>query len=189
MFKRISMALAIVLILSLASGTWMSASATPAHADTHYQYVDEFDLYIDFIVGDPDNPSPCDFNIAHHVYGNIRYNYWIDEYGQTTREIEISGNLKADFSANGKTLNVQIQGPTHYLYEYYPEYTVVTAKSTGTIRFMTVPHQGIIFGGAGQTIETLTFTPDFVSLIDYRLDKYVGNYNFDWGPFCEYLGP
>jgi hypothetical protein len=165
------------------------AAAAPAYADTHVLDTYEIDDYVTFIVGDPDYPSPCDFDILVHGYGVMRYNYWVDEDNQATYGIDIYGNYKETWSAHGKTVNAQTQGPIKYDIEYYSDKIILTRNTMGANLIVTVPGYGKIIGGGGLILETLTFTPDWSTLIDYRLDKYVGNFNWEMGPVCAFLGP
>jgi hypothetical protein len=167
-------------------------AVTPAYAGvgTHYQ---------DVIPIDDSGPWPvqhCAFLINYHTWGNFRINYWLDQNGQLTKEIDILGNLKQTMTApdTGKTVNVQIQGPTHYEFTY-PEENVLVMKviGTGTFSLMTAPGDGRIGpGGGGKMVETYTFDisdPNDWILLKYSLDNVVGNTNpGDWTKFCEYMG-
>jgi hypothetical protein len=162
------------------------AAATPANADSHVHDDYILDINSTWLADDPENP--CGFDIQFREYGVVRLNVWFDEDGRVTHEVDIYGNVKEDLSANGKTVNIQVQGPVHFFIEYPPNEILLRAKQVGTAAIATVPHYGKIRGGGGQILETVIFTLDG-EMISYSLDKWVGNFSGDWGPICAYLGP
>ena len=158
------------------------AGARPAYADTHYQ--DVIDVGDSWVWYGDDNP--CGFDLTFGVSGNLRINYWLDENDELTHKIEIFGNIKADVSANGKTVKVQSQGPINWEFSD----GMVIAKTTGPTEFVTVPGYGKVFGFAGLLMETWLIDPVSGDWINYHLEKWAGNFkDSDWGPICEYLGP
>ncbi len=176
-------------ILSVLLMVFMTlATARPAYADTLVKEVYPMDYSFDWIVGDPVNPSPCDFDIHVHTDYVLRVNYWLDEYNRPTTEIDVYANFKSDWSANGKTVDIRGAGPALHSVEYYTDKIILTVKVVGAYDLVTVPGYGIIRGGGGQIFNTLTFTPDW-EFISWSPNKYVGNFNWDWGPICTYLRP
>jgi hypothetical protein len=163
------------------------AVASPAFANGPVQNVYVIDDSYTCNGGETINcRNPCDFDIQMHDYGTFRVNIWSNENG--THEIDIFGNLKADWSANNKTINIQEQGPIFDSYEYYPNETIYHSKTVGATVIVTVPHYGRIFGGGGLMLETVIATPDWSTIIYYNMDKLVGNLINDWSPVCTYLG-
>jgi hypothetical protein len=175
----------ILRILSVLLLVAMSLSAaSPAYADTHYQIVIPTDDSWTWNATDEDNP--CGFDIGLHEYGNYRMNYWLDEDGQLTRELDIFGNMKLELSAHGKTLKLLYQGPAHW---FYYENTVIL-KVTGTNASLTVPGYGKVDGSAGLLIITFDIDPETGELINGVEEKWVGSIDFisDPNPVCAYLG-
>jgi hypothetical protein len=163
------------------------AIASPAFANAPVKNVYVIDNSYTCNGGETDNCwNPCNFAIQMHDYGTFRVNVWSDENG--THEIDIFGNLKRDWSANNKTINIQEQGPIFNSFEYYPDKIVYHSKMAGADVIVTVPHYGRISGGGGLMLETLIGTPDWSEIIYYNMDKLAGNLINDWSPVCTYLG-
>ena len=169
--------LSVLLLVAMSLST-----ASPAYAKTHYQMV----IPVDDLIVIPGNESECGFEYTVHDFGYFRINYWLDDNGDFTKEIDIWGTMKKTISANGKTLPIQVQGPVHI--DYVSE-TEVIVKTTGTSLLITVPGYGHVLGGAGMIVEQYTFNPA-TGEWDYTLVKLTGNPTWEfWGPLCEYLGP
>jgi hypothetical protein len=164
------------------------AAASPVSADTHIQNVTDMEGHSVMVVNDPVDPSPCSFDIDVYQHGNLRDNIWINENGQVTKEILIYGNVKKEWSAHGKTVDVQAQGPIKYHYQYGPEENKIIVKVTGASEVITIPGHGKIYGGGGQINLTYTFQAGSWNLISITVDRVIGNINLDAGPLCEYLG-
>ncbi len=130
--------LVVVLLISMALGV---TGLARAGGDTHHQIVIPVDEYM---YSGTDNP--CGFEHVVHDTGNLRINYWLDDNGRVTKEIDIWGNLKRTLSANGKTLRVLIQGPMIYTASSEDE---IIIKWPGTGMLITAPGYGHILGGAG----------------------------------------
>ena len=161
-------------------------AATPAYAGglTHHQMV------ID--MGEEDIPwpgAPCGgINILIDVEGYLRVNYWTDENELWIKELDIYGTVKHTATANGKTVNILVQGPVHYEYTYTPDTVVMLSKGTGTTSMITAPGYGKIWGGAVNMVETYTFDANNWDLLDYSLDRLVGNLDKDFTELCAYFG-
>ena len=156
------------------------AVASPAFADTIVKTV----IVEEKTTVWPAAENPCGFDLTILDYGKLRVNYWLDENGVKTHSITIFGNRKEDVTANGKSANVQFQGP---MQTTYIENGVIN-KIVGANSIITVPGYGKIFGGAGQILETILVDP-VTGEVSYTLDRQVGNIAFDFGPLCDYLGP
>ena len=156
------------------------AVASPAFADTLVRTV----IVEEKTTVWSGDDNPCGFDLAFHDYGKLQVNWWLDENGVTTHSIVIYGNRKEEVTANGKSANVQFQGP---VLTTYIENGVIN-KTVGANSIITVPGYGKIFGGAGQILETILVDP-VTGEVSYTLDRQVGNIAFDFGPLCEYLGP
>jgi len=157
------------------------AVVSPANADSIVKTVIEVDETSIW----PAAENPCGFDMVFHDYGKLRANWWVDENGAITHSIDIIGNLKEEITANGKSVNVQFQGPiqTTYIENGY------IIKYIGAANIVTVPGYGKIFGGGGRIVYTFLFDPD-TGEVSYTLDKQVGNINWDdFTLLCEYLGP
>ena len=160
-------------------------AVTPAFADTPVHGSAPIDDTEIWLATAEDNP--CGFDIVIHVYGTFRFNSWLDENGQTTREIDIYGNLKQTYSAHGKSVNVQMQGPIHY--EAISENHIILTW-LGTNPIITVPGYGKVVGGAGQIVEEIILDPDTGEVISDVFLKLVGSFNYDdSSAVCEYLSP
>ncbi len=163
------------------------AAASPAFANAPVQEVGVFDDSYTCKANEViDCWNPCNFDIQMHDYGTWRANIWSDE--NVTREVDIYGAIKREWTANNKTINIQGQGPIFYTFEYYPDRTVLYSKMAGANVIVTVPHYGRISGGGGLMVETLIVKPDWSDLIYYNMDKLVGNLINSWSPVCTYLG-
>ena len=161
------------------------SAASPAYADTHYQTVSYEDNSWVLEASDVEN-NPCGFDVGIHEYGTFRVNYWLDEDGQLTRELDIFGNMKLVLSAHGKTLKLLYQGPAHWSYSE----NKVILKVTGTNAVYTVPGYGKVDGPAGLWIASWDIDPETGEWINFEVEKWVGSIDYvsKPNPICEYLG-
>jgi hypothetical protein len=98
--------------------------------------------------------------------------------------------LKQTDSANGRSVNIQMQGPTHHSYFYNADgTTTMTDTTTGATIIVTVPGSGIILGGGGVNIYTTLLDAEG-NVISSDLVRSKGNINFSdaaWTAYCKYL--
>ena len=176
--------LSVILILSLTMAVFTPVLADPGKHQQEVFVVDE-----EWVWYGDDEYNPCGFDLYFHDTGKFRFNYWFDEYGRLSKQLEIWGNLKETISANGKTVNVQIQGPVTSSVEYQNSGNeIYTVKIRGTFKLVTVPGLGKIYPGGGMMIEVYTYdaaTDEW----SYNLEKAVGSYTDleDFTAFCAYF--
>jgi hypothetical protein len=149
---------------------------TPAFADGPVYFEEVVDYRDTF-------PSPCVFDILGHTTVTLKIRICFTENVTGPKQITTAPNLKATWSANGKSLNLHIGGPQHmYMIEPGVEYLSIVL---GTWNFMTVPGTGHVMGWAGQ-IQSLVDMNTWES----EVIQMVGNPPAeDWEPICAYLAP
>jgi len=161
-----------ILILVLAA-----AFVTPVLAGPPEFYDEEIDY-----TGPLDNP--CGYDITDHVYGTLRLQYFFNEGRSLITGHAIFGPLKEIWSANGKSVNVQISGP---VFEIDLSETVLIQSYKGTDVVITVPGSGRIFGGSGNFTYKFDSSTEPWTLIE--IVKAAGTASWDWDPVCTYLAP
>jgi hypothetical protein len=166
------------------------AAASPTYADTHYHFVAP---YVNTYTLWPAAENPCGFDIIKHNYGTSRGNFWLDDAGFLTKEIDTFGNMRLDYIVNDKIVNEQIQGPVMYAlkYDFPANRAWVTWKMVGTVSLTTIPGYGIVRGGGIQWVGIDTF--DITNLNDWKylgteMVKQVGGFVSGWAKVCAYLG-
>ena len=127
--------------------------------------------------------NPCGFMIADHLYGTMREEFFFDQAGQVTRLNAIWGQLKETWSANGKSLNVQVSGPILFTVLSDPEFYIMSV--TGTSALITVPGFGTVYGSAGKTSTLWKFGSPNTMI---GVVKEVGSPSIpNWEAICAYL--
>jgi hypothetical protein len=126
----------------------------------------------------------CGFEITVHSYGTIRWQFFYDKNGVLTDAHEIYGQMKETWSANGKSVDVQISGPVQYK---IISDTQVIETYEGTSQVITVPGSGKIYGSAGHFAYKWDYTTEPWTFIE--VVKEAGTSVWDWDPVCAYLAP
>ena len=126
--------------------------------------------------------SPCGFEIQGRTTGTLKIIHWTDANGRAIeRTTTVAPNLKATWSANGKSINLQVAGPGQTLIT--PSYQV--NLFLGTNMFTIIPGTGHVLGFAGQIKALLDLNTG--ELLDLKI---IGNPNpADWDAICAYLAP
>lgn len=178
--RRVFVILSILFLVSAVMFT-----ARPVSAATSFHFSVDMEATYTYSAGDPGNP--CDFPIAEHIYGILRGTVWVDDSGNMIKEIDQWGNVHDDLSANGKTVTIKVSAAI-YTWEYFPDKIILLEKYPGTNTLVTIPHYGVIYGGAGQVLYTYTFDTSWNSISVTR--EQIGGYvKTDWAPVCAYLAP
>ncbi len=181
----------LVLVLVSLAATQPAFATSPG---THHQIIVDQTGSFTLPVTDPGNP--CNIPITYVSTGYIRANYWTDELGRWTKEVDIFGTFKQDLvGSNGNVINIQLQGPILFdvVYGILGENTAqVTQDTVGATAIMTVPHYGIVNGGGGQGVWIGNFDtsdPNNWVLISEQFVRQTGNVSYDhWDIVCGYLG-
>jgi hypothetical protein len=164
--------LSIILAFVLVAAVVVPALATPP----------EFNNEVIDYTGPLDNP--CGIDISVHVFGTLRWQYFFDNNGALTRFHAIYGTLKQTWSANGKSLNMQISGPIQFT---VLSETVIIVSFKGTNETITVPGYGHVYGSMGNVSYKMDTTTEPWTLIEVVREK--GTSVYDWDPICAYLAP
>ncbi len=167
--------------------------AFAASAGTHNQLiVDEAGVWT-LPAEDPNNG--CNIDITVTWSGYRRINFWLDEYGQPTKQVDVAGTIKIYLSGpNGNVLNIQVAGPMLRDFKFLDDNKVlITFKDVGTWDMVTIPHLGRITGGGMNLIWVWTFDttdPDnWVPVGEPQVISEVGNWDpYNWEIICHYLG-
>jgi len=172
------------------------AATQPAFAEspgTHGQFINEVSGVEILPSGTPSNL--CDIDITQTTSGYQRINFWLDEFGWPTKQVDIAGTIKINWSGpNGNVLNIQVAGPRLRDFEYLGDNKVlVTFKDVGTWDMVTIPHLGKVTGGGINVIWLWTFdTTDPVNWApvgEPQVIEEAGNYDpYNWEIICSYLG-
>jgi hypothetical protein len=128
--------------------------------------------------------NPCGFEITVHSYGTIRWQYFFDKNGVLTDAHAICGQMKETWSANGKSVDVQISGPIQYK---IISDTQVIDSIKGTAQVITVPGFGKIYGQAGHFAYKWDYTTEPWTFIE--VVREAGTSAWDLDPVCAYLAP
>ena len=171
--KKINI-LRILLVVTIALMTL--TVVTPAFAEGPVYIPGVVDDYFTF-------PSPCGFDIEQHSTGKLNIRIFMTENGNGPKGFITAPDLKATWSANGKSLDLHLGGPEHrYMIEPGVQYLSI---ALGTWGFMTIPGTGHVFGWAGQIKTVVDMTTWEAEVI-----KMVGNPPAeDWEAICAYLAP
>ena len=173
--------LSVIFALSLVTSVSTPVQAAPGH---HQQVVLSEDMQFTWYGAD----NPCGYDLVIHEWGDLRIHYWFDKDGNLTRELDVMGNIKRTMTANDKTLDFQVHGTSSYTIEYQEDIEIYTYKTTGTYSLVTVPGEGIIYGGAGLVVDVYTYDKN-TGIWSYNVEKSTGNFNFDdYSQLCAYLG-
>ncbi len=175
----------------------MSFAATqPAFAatvGTHHQMIVDMSWEEIYPSGSPYNL--CNIDIKKTWSGYLRINYWLDELGLPTKEVDIAGTLKIMWSGtNGNVMNVQVAGPTIRHYEYLGDNKLLqTFMQVGAWDLVTIPHYGKVAGG-GINIKLIntfdvTVPGNWVQIGETQVISEEGNWDpYNWEIICHYLG-
>ena len=128
--------------------------------------------------------NPCGFEITIHYYGTIGWQLFYDNNGVLTDAHAIYGRMKETWSANGKSVDVQISGPIQLK---IISDTQVIESLKGTAQVITVPGSGKIFGQAGHFANKWDYTTEPWTFIE--VVKEAGTSTLNWDPVCAYLAP
>jgi hypothetical protein len=155
------------------------AAVGPVYADTSYHYRFSVDDYYTWLAAD----NPCGFDIVLHTVGTSGINYWLDDTGRLTKEIDVNAAAKTTLSAYGKSLR-GISGPYMYISRTENQY-MYRFPATGPI--LIAPGYGKVFGGVALAVQVFTFDPA-TNTWNLTFSKHVGwdGSTADWGPFCAY---
>ncbi len=164
-----------------------------ASAGTHHLLIIDVSGVFTLAAEDPNNG--CNIDITETWSGYKRINYWLDEFGWETKQIDIAGTIKINWSGpNGNVFNIQVAGPVLRHFEYLDDNKVlITFKDVGTWDMVTIPHLGRITGGGMNLIWVWTFdTTDPANWIpagEPQTIREVGNWDpYNWEIICSYLG-
>lgn len=154
-------------------------TASPVQASKPDKIVNQ---YIDYSY---EIDNSCGFPITAHLYGTITTKFFgYEKESQKNRVMDVWGQMKGYYEANGKILDQQASGPSHFG-ETENGYFAVNLGTQGLI---TIPGYGVVGGGAGQII--VTFEWDEAAQNYYVIDVEVVGGNFDktdWGAICAYF--
>ena len=164
--------LSILLALVLTAAVVAPALAIPPNIN---------DIVLDFTRPEV---TPCEFEVTSHVYGVLRFHDFFDNDGNLTRLHDIWGGVKETWSANGKTLDSQVSGPSHF--RFLPNSQLIQ-ESHGTTAVITIPGYGIVHGRRGYFAVLLDMSTNPPTPIDVVKDA--GMYSEDWDAICTYLAP
>ena len=127
--------LTFVLILSLSMMV-----VFPVHADAPFRWKGTTDETYDI-------EGLCSFTIVDQIYGKLGERIFFDKEGVITFIHVSHPDLKETWSANGKTININISGPAQY--QLVSE-TAFLEIHIGTYQFATIPQYGRVWGWAGR---------------------------------------
>jgi hypothetical protein len=164
--------LSILLALVLTAAVVAPALATPPNF---------IDIVLDYTHTDV---TSCEFEITHHVYGVLRGQDFFDNDGNLTRLHDIWGGVKQTWSANGKTLDVQVSGPGHFR---ILSDTLLIQESHGTATVITIPGHGIVYGRRGYFAVLIDYSTNPPTPIEVVTDH--STFSEDWDAICTYLAP
>ena len=126
----------------------------------------------------PDLSAICGFAITQHATGTIRDTVFTDGQGNITRFLE-NYQVDSTFSANGHTLNANVNGPLHVVFNADGSTTVYYL---GTYDFTTSPGAGVVHGSAGRMIITIPVSgPETIEMHGLSITSESG--------FCAALAP
>ena len=94
----------------------------------------------------------CPFPIVEHAEGTLRIIDFVDQTGNTTRELFTTPGLKVSFSANGVTLTTASPSAAHTTFND----DSATVMITGLSGHISIPGQGTVALSAGRVLAVIT---------------------------------
>jgi hypothetical protein len=136
----VALALAGVASLSVASVSVASADATAPQQTV-------IRINNTFTVNDI-----CPFPIVESAQGTLRIIDFVDQNGNTTRELDITPGFRVSFSANGVTLTTVSVSLAHFTFND----DSATLTITGLSGHISIPGQGTVALSAGRIVAIVT---------------------------------
>ena len=182
--KKIGIILSLILVIACTTAFTPASKVTPKPPNV-------WKISIDNTVGIGAEPY-CNFEVTEHRYGTWVFTTYYDKNGFPTTTNWDSTQLKASFSANGKTVVGQTWGGV--IFTWKPDFTG-TAYYYGPSNLLTLPNYGYVYGHNDIEISNMTWswdstTPPGFSWSWGPLIKDVGyNGSPNWPAICAYFAP
>ena len=112
----------------------------------------------------------CPFPIVESGQGTARIIDFVDQNGNTTRELDITSGFRVTFSANGVTLTTVSPSVAHITFNNDSE----TFTLTGLSGHISIPGQGTVALSAGRIVAVVTED-------DFQIVAMNGTFSFGFG--------
>jgi hypothetical protein len=112
----------------------------------------------------------CPFPIVETGQGTLRIIEFVDQNGNTTRELDITPGFRVTFSANGVTLTTVSVSVGHIAFNDDSE----TLAVTGLSGHISIPRQGTLALSAGRIVAVITDD-------DFQVVAMDGTFSFGFG--------
>jgi hypothetical protein len=112
----------------------------------------------------------CPFPIVESAQGTLRIIDFVDQNGNTTREVDITPGFRITFSANGVTLTTVSPSLAHITFNDDSE----TLAITGLSGHISIPGQGTVALSAGRIVAIVTDD-------DFQIVAMNGTFSFGFG--------